>query len=144
MNPDVLIAGTFNGIFSEGVLETLPDGVDGDAARARIDRMIQKCDVVKASDEALFARKEYLDKNAAAVAVFVEELIRVNREINKNPNSSGTLQQYIRSQATTAELSRASLPPGRVTRASSAAAARWSGANITPKLELTTSKLASA
>lgn len=42
---------------------------------------------VKASDEALFARKEFLDKNQAAVAVFVEELIRVNREINKDPNS---------------------------------------------------------
>jgi NitT/TauT family transport system substrate-binding protein len=42
---------------------------------------------VKASDEALFARKEYLDKNQAAVAVFVEELVRVNREINKNPDS---------------------------------------------------------
>ena len=42
---------------------------------------------VKASDEALFARKEYIDKNAAALAVFVEELVRVNREINKNPAS---------------------------------------------------------
>jgi NitT/TauT family transport system substrate-binding protein len=42
---------------------------------------------VKASDEALFARKEYLDKNQAAVAVLVEELVRVNREINKNPSS---------------------------------------------------------
>jgi NitT/TauT family transport system substrate-binding protein len=42
---------------------------------------------VKASDEALFARKDYLDKNQAAVAVFVEELVRVNREINKDPAS---------------------------------------------------------
>ncbi len=42
---------------------------------------------VKASDEALFARKEFLDKNQAAVAVLVEELIRVNREINKDPSS---------------------------------------------------------
>ena len=42
---------------------------------------------VKASDEALFARLEYLQKNQAAVAVFVEELVRVNREINKDPNS---------------------------------------------------------
>lgn len=40
---------------------------------------------VKASDESLFARLEYLQKNQAAVAVFVEELVRVNREINKNP-----------------------------------------------------------
>jgi NitT/TauT family transport system substrate-binding protein len=42
---------------------------------------------VKASDEALFARKEFLEKNQAPIAVFVEELIRVNREINKNPTS---------------------------------------------------------
>jgi NitT/TauT family transport system substrate-binding protein len=42
---------------------------------------------VKASDEALFARQEFLNKNQAAVAVFVEELIRVNREINKDPAS---------------------------------------------------------
>ena len=42
---------------------------------------------VKASDEALFARQDFLQKNQAAVATFVEELIRVNREINKNPES---------------------------------------------------------
>jgi NitT/TauT family transport system substrate-binding protein len=42
---------------------------------------------VKASDEALFARQEFLDKNQAAVAVFVEELIKVNRQINQNPES---------------------------------------------------------
>jgi len=42
---------------------------------------------VKASDESLFARVEYLQKNQAAVTVLVEELIRVNREINKNPAS---------------------------------------------------------
>ena len=42
---------------------------------------------VKASDESLFARVEYLQKNNAAVTVFVEELVRVNREINKNPMS---------------------------------------------------------
>jgi NitT/TauT family transport system substrate-binding protein len=42
---------------------------------------------VKASDEALFARLEYLQKNQASVQVFVEELVRVNREINKNPMS---------------------------------------------------------
>jgi NitT/TauT family transport system substrate-binding protein len=42
---------------------------------------------VKASDEALFATKAFLDKNRAAVAVFLEELIRANREINKNPGS---------------------------------------------------------
>jgi NitT/TauT family transport system substrate-binding protein len=42
---------------------------------------------VKASDEALFARLEYLQKNAAAVQVFVEELVRVNRQINSDPNA---------------------------------------------------------
>jgi NitT/TauT family transport system substrate-binding protein len=42
---------------------------------------------VKASDESLFATKEYLEKNQAAVAVFLEELIKVNRAINANPNS---------------------------------------------------------
>jgi len=42
---------------------------------------------VKASDESVFARLDYLQKNQAAIAVFVEELVRVNREINKNPAS---------------------------------------------------------
>ena len=42
---------------------------------------------IKASDEALFATTAFLEKNRAAVAVFVEELIRVNREINKDPKS---------------------------------------------------------
>jgi NitT/TauT family transport system substrate-binding protein len=42
---------------------------------------------VKASDEALFATTAFLNKNQAAVAIFVEELIKVNREINKNPKS---------------------------------------------------------
>jgi NitT/TauT family transport system substrate-binding protein len=42
---------------------------------------------VKASDEALFATKEFLDKNRAAVTVLVEELLRVSREINANPKS---------------------------------------------------------
>ncbi|MDZ4184217.1 MAG: ABC transporter substrate-binding protein [Desulfuromonadales bacterium] len=40
---------------------------------------------VKASDEALFATKEFLDKNAGAVNILVEELLRVSREINANP-----------------------------------------------------------
>src|SRR5687767_4020605 len=35
---------------------------------------------VKASDEALFARLDWLQKNQAAITVFVEELVRVNRE----------------------------------------------------------------
>jgi NitT/TauT family transport system substrate-binding protein len=42
---------------------------------------------LKASDEALFATKAFLDKNQAAVAIFVEELLRVSREINANPKS---------------------------------------------------------
>ncbi|HSF04111.1 MAG TPA: hypothetical protein VLA62_13970, partial [Solirubrobacterales bacterium] len=36
-------------------------------------------------DEALFATAAFLEKNQAAVAVLVEELIRVNRAINANP-----------------------------------------------------------
>lgn len=40
---------------------------------------------VQASDEALFATKAFLDKNRQAVQVFVEELIKVNRAINKDP-----------------------------------------------------------
>jgi len=40
---------------------------------------------LKASDEALFATKAFLDKNQAAVAIFTEELLRVSREINANP-----------------------------------------------------------
>jgi ABC-type nitrate/sulfonate/bicarbonate transport system substrate-binding protein len=40
---------------------------------------------LKASDEALFATTAFLEKNQAAVSVFVEELIKVNRAINKNP-----------------------------------------------------------
>jgi NitT/TauT family transport system substrate-binding protein len=40
---------------------------------------------LKASDEALFATREFLDKHQGAVAIFVEELIKVNRAINANP-----------------------------------------------------------
>lgn len=40
---------------------------------------------VKASDEALFATREFLNKNQAGVAIFLEELIKVNRAINGNP-----------------------------------------------------------
>jgi NitT/TauT family transport system substrate-binding protein len=39
---------------------------------------------LKASDESLFATREFLDKNQAAVAIFLEELIKVNRAINAN------------------------------------------------------------
>ncbi len=40
---------------------------------------------VKASDEALFATRDYLQKQGPAVSVLVEELIRVSRDINANP-----------------------------------------------------------
>ena len=40
---------------------------------------------LKASDEALFAPTAFLEKNQAAVVVFVEELIKVSRAINANP-----------------------------------------------------------
>jgi NitT/TauT family transport system substrate-binding protein len=42
---------------------------------------------LKASDEALFATREFLDKNQGGIAIFLEELIRVNRQINANPKS---------------------------------------------------------
>jgi NitT/TauT family transport system substrate-binding protein len=42
---------------------------------------------VKASDEALFATKEFLEKNQAGVKIFVEELTKVARAINANPSS---------------------------------------------------------
>jgi NitT/TauT family transport system substrate-binding protein len=40
---------------------------------------------VKASDEALFATREFLDKNQAGVVIFIEELTKVARAINANP-----------------------------------------------------------
>lgn len=40
---------------------------------------------VKASDEALFARKDVLDANKDAIAVLVEEMLTVWRNINKDP-----------------------------------------------------------
>jgi NitT/TauT family transport system substrate-binding protein len=42
---------------------------------------------VKASDEALFATREFLDKNQAGIRIFLEELTKVNRAINANPKS---------------------------------------------------------
>jgi NitT/TauT family transport system substrate-binding protein len=41
---------------------------------------------VKASDEALFATTDFLDKNQAGVRIFLEELVKVNRAINANPS----------------------------------------------------------
>ena len=40
---------------------------------------------VKATDEALFATREFIDKNQAAIRTFIEELVKVNRAINANP-----------------------------------------------------------
>lgn len=42
---------------------------------------------LKASDEALFATREFLDKNQTGIAIFLEELVKVNRAINANPKS---------------------------------------------------------
>ena len=41
---------------------------------------------VKASDEALFATRDFLDKNQAAIRIFLEELTKVSRAINANQN----------------------------------------------------------
>ncbi|MBI4536704.1 MAG: ABC transporter substrate-binding protein [candidate division NC10 bacterium] len=40
---------------------------------------------LKASDEALFATRAFLEKNQPAVTILVGELLRVSREINANP-----------------------------------------------------------
>jgi NitT/TauT family transport system substrate-binding protein len=42
---------------------------------------------VKASDEALFATREFIDKNQVGIRTFIEELVKVNRAINANPKS---------------------------------------------------------
>ena len=41
---------------------------------------------VKASDEALFATREFLDKNQAGIQIFIEELVKVNRQSMPIPN----------------------------------------------------------
>ena len=41
---------------------------------------------LKASDEALFATSAFLEKNQAAVAVLLEELLKATRAINANPS----------------------------------------------------------
>lgn len=40
---------------------------------------------VKASDEAMFATQAFLDKNRDAVAIFIEELVKVARAVNQDP-----------------------------------------------------------
>jgi len=42
---------------------------------------------IKATDEALYANREWLEKEKVAVSILVEELIKVWREINKDPAS---------------------------------------------------------
>lgn len=49
-------------------------------------------DNVNATDEALYANTEFLEKNAAAVDILVEELIKTWREINANPASVAELR----------------------------------------------------
>jgi len=41
---------------------------------------------IKASDEALFATRDFLEKNQAAIRIFLEELVKVSRAINANPS----------------------------------------------------------
>ena len=43
---------------------------------------------VSATDEALFATKDYLQKNAADVDILVEELMKTAREISENPQAA--------------------------------------------------------
>jgi NitT/TauT family transport system substrate-binding protein len=50
---------------------------------------------VKASDEALFATRDYLQKNQAATSAFLEELIKVSREINANPAAAPAERQRL-------------------------------------------------
>jgi NitT/TauT family transport system substrate-binding protein len=47
---------------------------------------------VKATDEALYANRDWLEKEKEAVSILVEELIKVWREINKDPASIVTLR----------------------------------------------------
>ncbi len=47
---------------------------------------------IKATDEALYANKNWLDTEKEAVAILVEELIKTWREINKDPASIATLR----------------------------------------------------
>lgn len=49
-------------------------------------------DNVNATDEALYANTEFLEKNAAAVDILVEELVKTWREINANPKSVAELR----------------------------------------------------
>ena len=48
---------------------------------------------IKATDEALYANKNWLETEKEAVAILVEELIKTWREINKDPASIATLRE---------------------------------------------------
>ena len=47
---------------------------------------------IKATDEALYANKNWLESEKEAVSILVEELIKTWREINKDPASIATLR----------------------------------------------------
>jgi NitT/TauT family transport system substrate-binding protein len=48
---------------------------------------------IKATDEALYANREWLESEEEAVAILVEELIKTWREINADPASIATLRE---------------------------------------------------
>lgn len=48
---------------------------------------------LKATDEALYANQNWLEKEKEAVSILVEELIKTWREINKDPASIATLRE---------------------------------------------------
>jgi NitT/TauT family transport system substrate-binding protein len=48
---------------------------------------------VNATDEALYANVEFLEKNAGDVAILVEELLKTQREINKDPKAVVSLRE---------------------------------------------------
>jgi len=48
---------------------------------------------IKATDEALYANKNWLESEKEAVSILVEELIKTWREINKDPASIATLRE---------------------------------------------------
>jgi len=48
---------------------------------------------IKATDEALYANRDWLESESVAVAILVEELIKTWREINADPSSIATLRE---------------------------------------------------
>ena len=49
--------------------------------------LILPTDEIRASDEALFANVDFLNENAEAIGIFLDELLIVWRQINKDPDS---------------------------------------------------------